>query len=59
MTEQELYKVLQLRCQWCGIVYEGEIECMQAIELRKTTAYDKCPHCQLCGENLIVGVCNG
>lgn len=59
MTEKELYRVLQMRCQWCGIVYEGEIECMQAIELRKSTAYDLCPHCRLCGDNLIVGECNG
>lgn len=55
MKEDDLYRVLQLRCEWCGIVYEGEVECMEPIEVRKTKVFDLCPHCQLYGDNLVVG----
>ena len=55
MTEDDLYRVLQMRCEWCGIVYEGEVECMKKIEVRKTKVIDLCPHCQLIGNNLVVG----
>lgn len=59
MTEEEIYRILQMRCQWCGIVYDGEVECLEPIEIRKTRVYDLCPHCQLIGENLVVGEYNG
>lgn len=58
MTENELYRVFKMRCEWCQIVYEGEVECMEQIEVLKTRVIDLCPHCQLIGNNLVVGECN-
>lgn len=49
MTENDIYKMCELRCPACGIKYEGEMELMQEVKV-SDKLFDACPHCGFLGD---------
>ena len=55
MSEEELYRVCNLRCMTCEHEYTAEVECMGEMIPRKTKVFDLCPYCQEIGDSLYLG----